>query len=145
MGKSILVVDDNPTVRRLIREQLEASGLSVCGEAEDGVDAIEKVQTLTPDLIILDVAMPRMNGLDAAREISKIRPDAPIILNTLHAEAIRSGPETASRRLRDRIQDRKSGGSGDDVTAREIRREKQDVRSDFLISPQRVPRVYASY
>lgn len=92
MGKSILVVDDNPTVRRLIREQLEASGLSVCGEAEDGVDAIEKVQTLTPDLIILDVAMPRMNGLDAAREISKIRPDAPIILNTLHAEAIRSDP-----------------------------------------------------
>jgi two-component system, chemotaxis family, chemotaxis protein CheY len=93
MGKTILVVDDNPTVRRLIREQLEASGLRVCGEAVDGVDAIEKVQVLSPDLIILDVAMPRMNGLDAAREISKIRPDVTIILNTLHAEAIRSDPK----------------------------------------------------
>jgi chemotaxis response regulator CheB len=65
--KSILIVDDNPSVRHFLRSYLESQpGFQVCGEAVDGMDAIEKSRDLHPDLIVLDFAMPRMNGLDAA-------------------------------------------------------------------------------
>ena len=56
----------------------------VCGEARDGRDAIDKAQQLQPDLIILDLSMPLMNGLDASRAIKKLMPSVPIILFTLH-------------------------------------------------------------
>ena len=62
MAKCILVADDNDIVRTVIRFFLETKGFEVCGEAADGVHAIEKAQQLKPDLIVLDVAMPRMNG-----------------------------------------------------------------------------------
>jgi CheY-like chemotaxis protein len=90
MPNCVLIVDDNPTVRTHIRTQLEASGLEVCGEAIDGLDAVEKAPLLKPDLIILDLSMPRMNGIEAARLLSKLCPDAPIILYTLHASVIRA-------------------------------------------------------
>jgi CheY-like chemotaxis protein len=91
MPNGILIVDDNPSVRSLIRAQLAVSGLTVCGEAVDGLDPIEKASILNPDLIVLDVSMPRMNGLDAARELHKVHPATPIVLNTLHAGVIRDG------------------------------------------------------
>jgi two-component system response regulator EvgA len=86
----VFIIDDNPSVRTEIRSQLEAAGLSVCGEACDGLDALEQVPELNPDLIILDLSMPRMNGLDAARELHSIWPDVPILLNTMHSAVIRS-------------------------------------------------------
>lgn len=89
MPRCVLIVDDNSTVRRIIRQQIEAAGLEVCGEAEDGLDAIEKAKTLGPDLIIMDLSMPRMNGLDAAKELMRICPNVPILLNTMHAEVLR--------------------------------------------------------
>jgi two-component system chemotaxis response regulator CheY len=58
MAKCILIADDNDIVRTIIRFFLETKGFEVCGEAADGVDAIEKAQQLKPDLIVLDVAMP---------------------------------------------------------------------------------------
>ena len=93
MPHCVLIVDDNIQLRRVIRVQMEAAGLEVCGEAVDGLDAIEKARELKPDLIILDLSMPRMNGIDAARELSEICPDVPIVLYTMHADVIRRAGE----------------------------------------------------
>lgn len=86
----VLIVDDNPALRREIRRQLESAGLEVCGEASDGLEGLEKAREIKPDLVILDVAMPRLNGIDAARELRKVQPQLPVILHTLHADIIRS-------------------------------------------------------
>jgi DNA-binding NarL/FixJ family response regulator len=89
MSDCILIVDDDPSIRRHIRSFLEReTQYSVCGEAVDGLDAIEKARELHPDLIILDMSMPRMNGLQAARILRNMLNDVPIILFTLHAGAI---------------------------------------------------------
>src|ERR1700677_3034437 len=86
----VLIVDDNPAMRKEIRRQVESAGLQVCGEAGDGLEALEQAPGLKPDLVILDVAMPRLNGIDAARELKKLQPNLPVILHTLHADIIRS-------------------------------------------------------
>lgn len=88
----VFIVDDNPSVRTGIRKLLEPSGFEICGEASDGLDAVERAPEINPDLIILDVSMPRMNGLDAARKLHDIHPHVPILLNTLHAAVIRAEP-----------------------------------------------------
>jgi CheY-like chemotaxis protein len=62
---------------------------AVCGEAVDGFDALEKARNLCPDLIILDLSMPRMNGLQTARELRAMSVPAPIILFTMYAEELR--------------------------------------------------------
>ena len=81
----ILIADDSSQVRRLLKILLEqVENWSVCGEAIDGRDAVERVKETNPDLIILDFQMPLMNGLQAAREISKFAPDIPVLLCTSH-------------------------------------------------------------
>ena len=90
MPKFVLIAEDNIVMRRIIRIELEEAGLAVCGEAVDGIDAIEKASAFEPDVIILDLAMPRMNGIDAARMLSRICPHAQVVLHTNHAEALRS-------------------------------------------------------
>ncbi len=90
MPHRVFIVDDNPFVRSSIRARLEASGFAVCGEAFDGLDALERASALKPDLIILDLSMPRMNGLDAAHTLHSICPDTLILLNTMHSAVIRS-------------------------------------------------------
>lgn len=68
----ILLVDDHPIVRQGLRTLLEGrTGWEVVGEASDGVEALEKVDTLQPDVVVLDVTMPRMNGLEACRLIQQ--------------------------------------------------------------------------
>ncbi|HTC40224.1 MAG TPA: response regulator transcription factor [Candidatus Acidoferrales bacterium] len=86
----VFVVDDNAAVRAGIRRLLETSGFEICGEAFDGLDAVERAPEINPDLIILDVSMPRMNGVDAARKLRDIHPNVPILLNTSHAAVIPS-------------------------------------------------------
>jgi DNA-binding NarL/FixJ family response regulator len=89
LSKSILLVDDSTVVRAATRHYLESiPGLEVCGEAVNGLDALEKARDLHPDLIILDLAMPRMNGLQAARELRAALNNAPIILFTMFADAV---------------------------------------------------------
>lgn len=84
-SKRILIVDDLPQIRKLMRAYLEEeTDTSVCGEAIDGFDAIEKAQNLKPDLIILDASMPRMNGIEAAPKLKKLLPETAIILFTFH-------------------------------------------------------------
>ncbi|MGA7220751.1 MAG: response regulator transcription factor [Candidatus Sulfotelmatobacter sp.] len=72
MAVRILLVDDHPIVRQGLRTLLEARpGWEVVGEASDGVEALEKVEKLQPDVVVLDVTMPRMNGLEACRLIQQ--------------------------------------------------------------------------
>jgi DNA-binding NarL/FixJ family response regulator len=92
--RRILVTDDGDSVRDVIRIFLERDGFEVCGEAADGVEAIEQAKKLKPDLIVLDLAMPRMNGAVAASILSTTMPDVPIILLTLYQNVL--GPALAS-------------------------------------------------
>jgi two-component system, NarL family, response regulator EvgA len=79
----ILIADDSPAARRALRGLLEEGGWEVCGEAENGLEAVDKTGTLRPDLVILDLAMPKMNGLQAARTIHTADPHIPMLLFTL--------------------------------------------------------------
>jgi DNA-binding NarL/FixJ family response regulator len=89
MSKHILIVDDSDTCRKVTRLFLESQlGLEVCGEAVDGVDAVEKARTLKPDLVVLDLAMPRMNGVEAASELRAMMPRVPIVLFTMYDDAV---------------------------------------------------------
>ena len=66
----VLLVDDNPVVRQIVRQILEKeSAIKICGEAEDGMEALERAKSLQPDIVILDLSMPRMSGLEAAPRI----------------------------------------------------------------------------
>lgn len=86
MIKKILLVDDSSPVRRALRSVIEMHpNWSVAGEAENGLEAIEKFRELSPDLVILDLSMPVMNGLDAARRIREISPSVCILLFTMYA------------------------------------------------------------
>ena len=81
----ILVVDDHEVVRRGICSVLATeSSLTLCGEAVDGKDAVEKARVLRPDIIVMDVTMPRMNGLDATREIKHLLPETEIVIVSQH-------------------------------------------------------------
>jgi DNA-binding NarL/FixJ family response regulator len=72
MAVRILLVDDHPIVRQGLRTLLEGrSGWEVVGEAADGLEALDKVDSLQPDIVVLDVTMPRMNGLEACRLIQQ--------------------------------------------------------------------------
>ena len=87
MNKRILVADDSAEARQaLCRLFASEKGLDVCAQAENGQAAIDQARQHRPDLIILDLAMPVMNGIDAARIIKQMMPGTPIILATLHAE-----------------------------------------------------------
>jgi DNA-binding NarL/FixJ family response regulator len=82
-AKRILIVDDNAVVRSLVRRLFESqSDFEISGEAENGRDAIDKAEKLKPDLIILDLVMPVMTGLDAAPLLKQLLPDVLIILFT---------------------------------------------------------------
>ena len=89
MKKRILVADDNPLIRKMLCKIFRNHGsLEICDEAVDGREAVEKAERHQPDLIIMDLAMPVMDGLKAAQAICKFLPDVPIILFTLHANTI---------------------------------------------------------
>src|SRR5258706_10209976 len=92
--RRILVIDDGDSVRDMIRLFLEKDGFEVCGEGSDGVEAIEQAKKLKPDLIVLDLAMPRMNGADAASILSQTMPNIPLVLLTLYQNVL--GPSLAS-------------------------------------------------
>jgi CheY-like chemotaxis protein len=89
MPKTILIADDSQVVRQMVRSHLESRlEQVVCAEATDGLDAIEYVRKVKPELIVLDVSMPVMNGLDAAPILHGIVPEVPIILFTSHKDVV---------------------------------------------------------
>jgi len=85
MHHRILIVDDSALIRHSVRSCIEENtDWEVCGEAENGKVAVEKVSQLHPDVVILDWQMPVMNGIEAARHIAHIAPEATMLLFTLH-------------------------------------------------------------
>jgi len=82
MSKKILIVDDSPLIHVLIKKAIDKSGNQVCGNAKNGREGIELYQKLAPDVIFMDINMPVMNGLEAAKEIKEINEDAVIIMLT---------------------------------------------------------------
>jgi CheY-like chemotaxis protein len=88
-SKTVLVVDDNPLIRGLLRALFLSEQFSRCLEAGTGLEAIKVARESQPNLIILDVAMPDMTGLETAPLLKKILPDTPIILFTLFGDHLR--------------------------------------------------------
>lgn len=86
---TVLVVDDYASVRKAIRAGLERyPEFSVCGEAVDGAEAIDKATTLHPDFILLDLAMQGMNGMEAASVLKRLMPHVLIVAFSMHSELI---------------------------------------------------------
>jgi AmiR/NasT family two-component response regulator len=81
----ILIAEDETIIRLDLRQMLEKAGFDVCGEAKDGEEAVTLARTLEPDLVLLDVKMPKLDGIDAARRILEERP-IPIVMVTAYGE-----------------------------------------------------------
>jgi DNA-binding NarL/FixJ family response regulator len=96
----LLIVDDHEIFRRGLRALLEPSSeWQICGEAVDGLDAVEQCKSLKPDIVVLDVSMPRLNGLEAARLIRRENPESKIVIITQHdSPQIRSAALEAGAR-----------------------------------------------
>lgn len=97
---SVLVVDDALFMRRMLSDILKKEGIEICGEAENGKEAVEKYQQLKPDLVTMDIVMPKIeeiDGIGAVKEIMKVDPQAKIIMvsamgqHSLVVEAIQAG------------------------------------------------------
>ena len=97
MAKGILIVDDAAFMRMMIKDILVKNGYEVLGEAENGLKAVEKYKELNPDLVIMDITMPEMDGIEAVKEIKKINQSAAVIMcsamgqQSMVIEAIQSG------------------------------------------------------
>ena len=82
----ILIVDDSELVRNGLRTVLRANpAWEICGEAADGVTAVEMFKELKPDIVIVDFQMPGINGIETARRMTEIAPDVPLVMFTQHA------------------------------------------------------------
>ena len=88
MRTRFLIVDDSDLVRRSLRMVLQANpDWEICGEAADGVSAVEMFKELRPNIVILDFQMPGINGIETARRMAEIAPAIPVVLFTQHASA----------------------------------------------------------
>ena len=97
MSQTVLICDDAIFMRTMVADILQKAGFEVIGQAETGLQAIEKYKQLKPDLVTMDIVMPDMGGIDAVREIVKQDPDAKILMcsamgqQALVVEAIQAG------------------------------------------------------
>lgn len=82
MGKRIIIVDDAPVIRLVLRDLLEGAGFEVVAEGENGVEAVQKYTELRPDLITLDITMPEKDGIEALKDIKALDPAAKVIMVT---------------------------------------------------------------
>ena len=97
MSNKILIVDDAAFMRMMIKDILTKNGFEIAGEAENGAKAIEKYKETRPDLVIMDITMPEVDGIQAVKEIKKIDPDSKIVMcsamgqQAMVIEAIQAG------------------------------------------------------
>ena len=97
MAKNILICDDAAFMRMMIKDILTKNGYNIAGEAENGQKAVEKYAELKPDLVLMDITMPEMDGIAAVKEIKTTYPDAKVVMvsamgqQAMVIEAIRSG------------------------------------------------------
>lgn len=97
MANGILIVDDAAFMRMMIKDVLSKNGFTIAGEAENGAKAIEKYKECTPDLVIMDITMPEVDGIEAVKEIKKINDAAKVIMcsamgqQAMVIEAIQAG------------------------------------------------------
>ncbi|MBZ2173863.1 response regulator [Schnuerera sp. xch1] len=97
MTKGILIVDDASFMRMMIKDILTKNGFEISGEADNGINAVEQYKELNPDLVIMDITMPEMDGIQAVKEIKEIDQEAKIIMcsamgqQTMVIEAIQAG------------------------------------------------------
>ena len=122
MGVKVLLADDHPVFRQGLRALLEREKFDVVGEASDGLEAIAAAERLQPQIVVIDLAMPALNGIDAVREIVKRVPRAKAVLLTMHTEehhvleALRAGVKAcvsksqAAEHLLQAIKDVSAGG-----------------------------------
>ena len=95
--KRVLIADDASFMRQMIRDIIEPEGYEVVGEASDGVEVVEKFLQLRPDLVMMDIVMPKRSGIDAVKAIRSEDPSATVVMcsalgqETLVAEAIQAG------------------------------------------------------
>ncbi len=88
MSHTILIADDSLFIREALWNVFEQEeDFSVCGEAENGREAVDKALELHPDLILLDLSMPVMNGLDATRALKRVMPEVPVIMFTAYSDS----------------------------------------------------------
>ena len=88
MAKSVLIVDDNATIRQILCRVFTSEEFSVCSQAENGREAVEKAQKMHPDLIVMDLSMPEMNGIQATSTLRRSMVQIPIILFSEYADAL---------------------------------------------------------
>lgn len=97
MAKSILICDDAAFMRMMIKDILVKNGYNIAGEAENGVKAVEKYQETNPDLVLMDITMPEMDGIQALKKIKAIDPNASVVMcsamgqQAMVIESIQSG------------------------------------------------------
>ena len=122
MGVTVLLADDHPVFRQGLRMLLERERFEILGEAADGLEAIALAERLRPEVVVVDLAMPVLNGIDAVREIGRRSPRSKAILLTMYTEehhvleALRAGVKgcvsksQAAEHLLQAIQDVRAGG-----------------------------------
>jgi DNA-binding NarL/FixJ family response regulator len=99
MALRVLIVDDSQTTRRVLRSIINSQFWDVCGEAENGWSGVKKFQEVRPDVVVLDLAMPDISGIEAAKWMSESDPTVPLILFTiLDTEGIESVAKEAGIR-----------------------------------------------
>src|SRR5690625_3872144 len=97
MGNKVLIVDDAAFMRMMIKDILEKNGYEVVGEAQNGVEAVEKYEGLSPDLVTMDITMPEMDGIEALKKIQEIIPEATVIMCSAMGQSEEHTSELQSR------------------------------------------------